>query len=299
MRLRTVLFTAPVALFLFSAGLVEAHTNVQPGFNLFSAQQDADIGRQSAAQVERQLPVLNTPAATRLVERLGQRLAAQANGPNFAYRFKVLNLSDVNAFALPGGYIYVHRGLIDKARTEDELAGVIAHEIAHVSLRHPTHNLSRAYMAQAGLGLLSGLLGGGHAARSSQVVEAVGGFGLNALFLKFSRSMESEADAVGGQIMARAGYDPAQMANFFAQMRVDAGREPSGVARFLSDHPAPSDREYHIRSEARALQVADRAPVGGLQAAKSELRQLPPAPKMSQLASASRSARAGWASSNP
>src|SRR5262245_43738264 len=105
MKLRTVLFTAQVALFSCSAGSVEAHTHVQPGFNLFSTQQDADIGRQSSAQVERQLPVLSTPAASRLVDRVGQRLAAQANGPNFNYRFKVLNLSDVNAFALPGGYI--------------------------------------------------------------------------------------------------------------------------------------------------------------------------------------------------
>jgi predicted Zn-dependent protease len=102
-----------------------------------------------------------------------------------------VNLSDVNAFALPGGFIYVNRGLLDQVRTEGELAGVMAHEIAHIALRHGTHQASKAYLAHAGLGVLGGLLGGRSDSSTEQIVSAIGGFGMNTLFLKFSRSAES------------------------------------------------------------------------------------------------------------
>src|SRR4030095_11652589 len=128
--------------------------------------------------------------------------------PRCPCRFKVVTLSDANPFALPGGFIYVHRGLLEQVRTEGELSGVLAHEIAHVALRHPTNQVSKAYLAQAGLGILGGLLGGNRQSSTSQILGAVGGVGLNTLFLKFSRSIESQADVAGAQIMARAGYDP-------------------------------------------------------------------------------------------
>jgi predicted Zn-dependent protease len=287
MRKLTALFMSGVVSLALVAGVAGAHTQLQPGFNLFSTSQDAEIGRQSAATLERRLPMLSTPAATRLVTRVGQRLAANAGGPGFSYRFKVVNLSDVNAFALPGGYVYIHRGLIERVRTEGELAGVMAHEIAHIALRHPTHQLSKAYVAQTGAGLLTRVLGGGSSqGRTSQIVNAVGGFGLNTLFLKFSRSAEEEADALGARIMARSGYDAAEMANFFALLRKQSGTEPSRVAVFLSSHPAPSSRESHIRTEARQLGYSRRAPVGGLGTAQTELRRLAPARKLSQVARA-------------
>jgi predicted Zn-dependent protease len=264
-------------------GIAHAHTQVKSGFNLFSVNQDAEIGRQSATQVDQQLPVLTEPASTRLVQRLGARLAAEAPGPRFTYRFKVLDLADLNAFALPGGYIYVHRGLIERVRTEGELAGVMAHEIAHVALRHPTTQVTKAYVARAGVGLLEQLLGGGRS-RAGNVIEAVGGFGLNTLFLKFSRSAEAEADAVGARIMARAGYDPIEMARFFQLMRQQANSDPGRVATFFSDHPAPADREAHIRREAGMYEVPRVAPVGGLREAQFELRGLPPAPTVRSLA---------------
>ena len=148
-----------------------------------------EIGKQSALQAEKQLPMLSDAAVSRYVSAIGARLAAQAPGPKFVYQFKVVNVSEVNAFALPGGFIYVNRGLLSKARTEGELAGVMAHEIAHVALRHPTNQASKAYLAQAGLGVLGGLLGGKTQSSTGQIIEAVGGFGLNSLFLKFSRSV--------------------------------------------------------------------------------------------------------------
>lgn len=273
------------ALTLIVSG-ARGHDNLKPGFNLFSTAQDVEIGRSAAAQAERQLPMARSPAATRLVERVGRRLAAHAGGPDYDYRFKVVNLSDLNAFALPGGFVYVHRGLIEGVRTEGELAAVMAHEIAHIALRHPTHQLSKAYGAQAGLGLLGALLGGSDS-RGGRIAGTVGGLGMSALFLKFSRSAESEADALGARIMARAGYDPMEMANFFAFMRSQSGSNPGRVSTFLSSHPSPHDRESHIRTEARQLgggrSRGGTAVVGGLAAAKAELRSLGPAPRMSQV----------------
>src|SRR4029077_7801844 len=187
---------ALVGLMTLAVGTASGQTVVRPGFNVFSIDQDVEIGKQSAFQAEKQLPMLSNAAVSRYVSTIGARLVAQAPGPKFTYQFKVVNASEVNAFALPGGFIYVNRGLLSKARTEGELAGVMAHEIAHVALRHPTNQASKAYLAQAGLGVLGGILGGRTRSSTGQIIGAVGGFGLNSLFLKFSRSVESQADVV-------------------------------------------------------------------------------------------------------
>jgi predicted Zn-dependent protease len=284
MRLHRSIVLSAIPLGLWIAASAYGQTRIQPGFNLFSVQQDIEIGRQSAAKVDRQLPMLDQPASSRLVERVGARLAVRAPGARFPYRFKVVNLSDLNAFALPGGFIYIHRGLLEGVRTEGELAGVMAHEIAHVALRHPTNQVTKAYAARAGIEVINQLIGNRGQTRTGQIIGALGGFGLNTLFLRFSRSAERQADILGAQIMAKAGYDPLEMANFFQLMRQQAGREPSTVARFFSDHPSPADREARVRDEARLLAVRRTTPVGGLRTAQAELRQLPPARKMSQIA---------------
>src|SRR5688572_13003178 len=169
-----------------AGGVAQAQTNVKSGWNLFSPEQDAEIGAQSAGEAERQLPVLRDSTVENYVNRIGQKLAANAGGPGFRYQFRVVNASDINAFALPGGYIYLNRGIIDQSDTEGEVAGVLAHEIAHVSLRHGTHQASKAYAAQAGLSILGGILGGKIGQNTAQILNTVGGVGLNALFLKFS-----------------------------------------------------------------------------------------------------------------
>jgi len=176
---------ALVAIMTMVAGVAGAQTVVRPGFNVFSVDQDVEIGKQSAIQAEKQLPLLSNATVSRYVSAIGARLVAKAPGPKFAYQFKVVNASEINAFALPGGYVYVNRGLLAQARTEGELAGVMAHEIAHVALRHPTNQASKAYLAQAGLGVLGGLLGGRSQSSTGQIIGAVGGFGMNTLFLKF------------------------------------------------------------------------------------------------------------------
>src|SRR4249919_687948 len=178
------------------AGPGAAQTQIKPGFNLFSPQQDQEIGRQSADAAEKQLPILNDQSIVAYVGKIGKRLAAVAPGAKYPYQFKVVNVSDINAFALPGGYLYVNRGLIEAAMNEGQLAGVMAHEMAHVALRHGTSQASKAYLGQAGLALLGGLIGKDDRS-TEQTIATIGGFGLNTLFLKFSRSAEEQADITG------------------------------------------------------------------------------------------------------
>src|SRR5437764_3847399 len=260
-----------VVLLLSAAGISDAQTKIKAGFNLFSAQDDVQIGQQSAAQAEQQLPLLNDAQTNAYVNCIGQRLAANACCPQFQYRFQVVNASDINAFALPGGFVYINRGILDNARNEGEVAGVIAHEISHVALRHGTHQASKAYLAQAGISILGGLLGGKVGQGTAQVINAIGGFGLNALFLKYSRDIETQADVRGSQILNASGYTPVDMINFFKTLeRVD----PSKKTNFLADHPAPPDRIARIEQEARLLHVSDTPTtnVAGLQSVQSRLR---------------------------
>jgi hypothetical protein len=239
-------------------------------------EQDVEIGRQSAVEAERQLPMLRNGNVDRYLGTIVTRLAAKAPGARYPYAIKSVNDSAINAFALPGGPMYVNRGLFEAARNESELASVLAHEMAHVALRHGTHQASKAYLGQAGLGILGGLLGknGGDKAK---IVNAVGGLGLNALFLKFGRDAEYQADQVGAQIMAAAGYDPVAMADFFELLRREQGRDPGKVERFFSDHPSPADREARIRSQAGNLKVAGARDVGGFDRMRADLRRLAPA----------------------
>lgn len=266
-----------------TAGIAEAQTQIKSGWNMFSPQQDVEIGQQSAVEAERQLPILRDAEVENYINRIGQRLSANAGGPQFQYRFRVVNASDINAFALPGGYIYVNRGIIDNARNEGELAGVMAHEIAHVALRHGTHQASKAYAAQAGLQILGGLLGGKVGNNTAQILNTVGGIGLNALFLKYSRDLETQADIRGAQILAASGYTPADMVSFFHQLEnVDKSRKTS----WLSDHPAPPDRIARIEKERQLLRepATPTQNVAELNNIKSDLRRYGNAPTLGQIA---------------
>jgi hypothetical protein len=180
-------------------------------------------------------------------------------GATFPYQFKVVNAPDINAFALPGGHVYLSRGLIEAATSEGQLAGVLVHEMSHVALRHGSQQASRAYVGQAGLGILGGLLVRDDAS-TERVIEAVGGFGSNALFLQFSRADEEQADIVGAQALARAGYDPQDMIDF----REGLGGSASGAA-----DPPP-----------RGLTVDPPSPVGGFREVEAALLSMPPAPSM-------------------
>ena len=265
-----------------SAAIANAQTKVKAGFNLFSPSDDAQIGAQSAVAAEQQMPIVRDGSVNAYVDRIGQRLAANAGGPQFHYQFRVVNASDINAFALPGGYVYVNRGVLEQARNEGEVAGVLAHEISHVALRHGTHQASKAYLAQAGISILGGILGGKVGEGTAQVINAVGGIGLNALFLKYSRDLETQADVRGSQILAASGYSPVDMVNFFKTLEnVDKSRKTS----WLSDHPAPPDRIARIQQEAQLLHVSQTPTtnVAGLQSIQSRLRGSGAAPTMAQI----------------
>ena len=285
--------SAVVGSLLLSVALVPAvpvlaaPTQVKPGFNVFSAEQDVEIGRQSASEAERQFPLLNDRNTQRTVESVFERLAAQAPGTKFPYQIRVVNARDINAFALPGGFTYVNRGVLTSARTEGEVAGVLAHEIAHVALRHGTNNATKAYMAQTGLGVLGGILGRGQPTSTAQIVNVIGGLGMNAVFLKNSRDAETQADIVGAQIMARAGYDPMEMANFFQILRDQGGKDPGAVSQFLSDHPAPANRQTRIQEEVRNIGATNVRRAGSdpqFSQMQASLRSMGNAPTMAEIA---------------
>jgi beta-barrel assembly-enhancing protease len=253
-----------------------ASRGATPGFNLFSVEQDVEIGRQSAVEAERQLSLLKDRNVDRYLNKIVAKLAARAPGGRYPYAIKAVNASAINAFSLPGGPMYVNRGLFEAARNEAELAGVLAHEMAHVALRHGTQQASKAYLSQAGLGILGGLLGknGGN---TSKIVGAIGGVGLNVAFLKFGRDDEYQADQLGAEIMAGAGYSPAAMASFFALLRSEQERDPGKLEQFFSDHPPSGDREARIRDQADRLLVVQSREVGGFDGMRTDLHRRSPA----------------------
>src|SRR6266446_2611038 len=188
-----------------------AQTKIVYHPNKYKPADDVRLGRQAAAEAEQQFPLLRDAEVSAYVERVGQRLVAaipsEFQHPEFRYYFKVLNASDINAFALPGGPMYVNRGMIQAARNEGEMAGVMAHELSHVALRHGTAQATKAQK----YGVLAGILGVGGAilgGPAGSVLGQGGQMAVGAYFLKFSREYETEADLLGARIMANAGYDP-------------------------------------------------------------------------------------------
>ena len=237
------------------------------GFNLFSVEQDIVLGRQSSVALERQVKLVTSPRTEQFLAGIVSVLAARAPGPKYPFRVSAVTSAGMNVFVLPGGPIYVHRGLLNLARTEAEVAGILAHAMSHVILRHGTARVSKAYLGKAGLGALGGLVSKTDPA--SRIVNAVGGFGTNAAFLTFGRSDEYEADALGAELMAEAGYDPVAMASMFATLRREQARTP-GLTSFASSHPSAADRETRIRNLSNVLaQGGVRAVVGGFSAIRS------------------------------
>lgn len=187
---------------------------------------------------------------TQLVQRIGARLVtaipARLRQPLFRYTFEVVDRRDINAFALPGGPVFLNRGMLDAARTEGEIAGVMAHELGHVVLRHATAQATKAQNFQFGAiaGQLLGSLVGG---RTGAVIAQGSEIGIGTYFLKYSREYEREADLLGVQIMARAGYDPRELAHMFQTIERQSG---NGGPEWLSDHPSPANRYAAINREA-------------------------------------------------
>ncbi len=277
-RLRAAIALLATVSLAFAPAAQAERTKLKPGWNMFSPQQDVEIGRKVSADAERQLPMLNDARVDRYLDRLGKRLAAKAPGEEFPYQFKAVNDSAINAFALPGGFMYVNRGAMEAANTEAQLAGVMAHEISHVALRHGTNQATKANFTQGLLGILGATVGSGSVGAVAAQLGA--GFFANSVLLKYSRDAETQADVMGTQILYDSGYDPRGVAQFFEiiEGQSKGGRPPE----FFSSHPNPGNRIERVNREIEkigGMPANARTTSSEFQSIKRHLKSLPPAPK--------------------
>ena len=248
---------------LSAAIAAPAQTPITPDNNKYTPAQDVQLGQQAAAEARKQLPMLDDERVDSYVEDIGRRLVAaippQHRHDEFRYTFDVVNQKEINAFALPGGPMFLNRGMIDAAKNEAEMAGVMAHEISHVALRHGTAQATKGEKFQIGAvaGQILGAIVGGTA---GSIIAQGSQFGLGAYFLKYGREYEREADLLGAQILARAGYDPRQMAGMFKTIQAQGG---GGGPEWLSSHPDPGNRYEAINREAAALNASGRTELTG------------------------------------
>ena len=254
LRSATKLLTLQIVLLIVTAPIASlGQTPIKLHSNKFSPADDVKLGQEAAGEAEKQLQVISDPDLGNYIGQVGDRLAAaipsEFQHAEFQYSFKVVNAKEINAFALPGGPMYVNTGMIAAAKTEDEMAGVMAHEISHVALRHGTAQVTKAQKYQ----MLSGILGMGGQIVGGPLGQAaqMGAQGVGVYILKFSREYETEADLLGSRIMAQAGYDPRQLANMFQTIEAQGG----GGGGWFSSHPSSKDRYARINQEAQMLQI--------------------------------------------
>ena len=209
------------------------------GVQLVSVRDEIALGKQAQGQVKKDVPELTDRQVVSYVQSIGRQLVARAGGAKYPYTFSVANYKEINAFALPGGPVWIHRGAIAAAQNEAQLAGVLAHEVAHIAERHAVDQMTKGLVANGLLGLLGAMLGNDGSARAAQTAAQVlaGGY-----MLKFSRDDERDADRVGARIMRQAGWDPHEMVAFMEILGRQQGRDPGSVMVFLSSHPAPGER---------------------------------------------------------
>lgn len=253
-------------------------TKVSMPKNKNNISKDIELGQKTAAQVENMFPIINDSASVEYINEVGRRLA-NAVPPEFQQRqfncqFKIVNASDINAFALPACYLYVNRGMIEAAKNEGEMAGVMAHEIVHAMLRHGT---AQGPSTLSQIGAIGAILGGA-------IVGApeLGQLAAAGIITRYSREFERQSDIVGANIMARAGYDPRDLANMF---RTIAGEGGGRAPEWISSHPDPGNRFNYINQEANMLPVSSN-PIKvtpGFQRVQNYLRSLPKAPTMAEI----------------
>src|SRR3954467_12830212 len=262
-----------------------AQTKITAPKNKYSPADDVKLGQEAAQQVQKEMPVMRDEQVNSYLNSIGRRLVnaipSRFQHSEFRYTFTGVNLKEINAFALPGGPMYINRGMMEKAHNEGEIAGVMAHELSHVALRHGTAQATKATNYQLGqiAGAVLGAIVGG---RTGSVIAQGTQFGLGTAFLRFSREYEKQADLLGTHIMARAGYDPRDMANVFRTIEKESG---PGGPQWLSDHPNPGDRYDYINREAQMLRVTSaRRDSREFQQMQWSLRTLPKAPSMEEIA---------------
>lgn len=215
--------------------------NIQ-GFNLISVEEETQLGDKFTVEIEKQYKVSQDKETTAYVDRVGRRLLAKARDVQFPFTFKVVVDDSINAFAIPGGHIYVHTGLIKAASSEDELAAVMAHEINHAVARHGTQQMTQQY----GYNLVVQMLLGDNPGMLTQLATSLFG---QAGTMAYSRSMENQADYLGVETMAKAGYDPNGMLTFFTKLNaMSGGQKTSQVEKFFSSHPQTGERLSNVKA---------------------------------------------------
>ena len=247
-------------------------------YNTFTDEEEMAMGRKAADDTDKQLPILEEPLLTAYLNHLGQKIAAESRRPQIEYSFKIVNTDVVNAFSLPGGFVYVNRGLLDFVTNESELAGVLAHEIGHVVAYHSMNDVARRSLVDQGMYQLqkAGIVTD---QQMMDMVQRYGGTMLLFVDRKFSREEESEADMLGLYNAIRAGYDPNGLVGFLARLSQFTGN-PSLVEGLLMNHPLPGERVKALRLELKE----HPAPSGlikdsvGFRTAKLQLKILPPPP---------------------
>jgi predicted Zn-dependent protease len=234
---------------LLSAGDSE-YKMPKPGFNMFSKPQDVQLGKEASEEVEKKIEILKDKHVTGYIERLGHSLIKlpEADAEDFHYTFKVVSDDNINAFSLPGGPVYVNTGVILVVDNEAQLAGVLGHEISHVALRHGTNQVSKTGLIELPA-ILPTLVAGKHGRILSALMAKGIGLGASSVLLKFSRTNESQADALGTKMIYEAGYDPIELARFFEKLEEQNRRGNSRLAEFLSDHPNPGNRVKAVEEE--------------------------------------------------
>jgi Zn-dependent protease with chaperone function len=250
-------------------------TALKPGWNMFSPQQDIEVGKRAALDAEKQLPLCNAPNVDAYLTQLGMRLAAKVptGGVQYPFEFHCVNDKALNAFALPGGFVFINRGAIEAADNEGQLAGVMAHELSHVALRHGTNQATKAQAAEGIFGIASSIFGG---SAGGDLLTTLGAFAAGGVLLRYSRTAESQADVMGTQVLYDAGYDPRAMAQFFEKLEQESkGKNPP---EFLSDHPSPEHRVERVDEEIDklgAIPANARRDSAEFEAIKREVMALP------------------------
>jgi predicted Zn-dependent protease len=239
---------------------------------LITVEQEIEVGKRADQQVRKQLHELRDAETTAYVRDIGRRLAKVSGGPAYPYSFAVADYRELNAFALPGGPVWIHRGVLHAATSESQVASVLAHEIAHIARRHAASRLTSAMLTNMGLGLLGAMLGNSGGATAAQ---NAAGLMANGMFLKFSRDDERDADRAGLTMMMRAGWDGRGMVELFEILRREQKRDPLSVETFFSSHPSPGDRIEGLRA-ATAQAARGRRDSQQFQLIKARLLKMPP-----------------------
>lgn len=276
--MKRTLRLAIMTLLLAAAVAAQGQRQLRPGFNLFTKEQDIQLGKEAAGQVEKEMTLITDAELNDYVRRIGERLAATPEAGDFPYSFKIVHDKTINAFALPGGPTYLHTGLLAAADNEAQVAGVMAHEIAHVALRHGTNQVSKANLIQLPAALAAAAAGRNQSLLG-QLAQLGIGIGATSLLLKYSRNAERDADLLGTRMMARVGYDPVEMARFFEKLEAAEGK--SRGLQFFSSHPNPGNRVKAVQAEiqylpARAYTTGDQQEFRRI---KQRVAALPPPPE--------------------